>query len=382
MSKKTKIQWCDSTANPIMGCGGCELFPAPSLILSSLDKALCSQSEHWKRGDAKKLFEELIHRAMAKLHRQIGQPLIGHSDALTTTNIYHLREEFAAKLKQQHGAKVAKLSLKAIQQSVTCYAAKLHLNRARSIVNPTRKSNIGYAPTFDRVKRFSGRIEEASRWADLTGTDRPLKPWLSGLPRLTFLSDMGDALSRKRDFKYLHGELAALESAEGLQHLWLWLTKRPGNMKSFANEMGGLPANVCAMTTVTSDSSLRRVDELRAVDARVRGLSIEPLWSPVAEKIDLEGIDWVIVGGESGGRNYVREFDVNWARDLRDRCADAGIAFFMKQIGTLPIEEGTSIRRSGADRHGGDWDFWPNDLKVRELPDYFHTYAQATPATA
>ena len=382
MSDKTKIQWCDSTVNPIMGCGGCELFTAPIPLLLTIDRALQGHVQEWKTGDAKKLFEELIQKAIENPRRQIDQPLDGHCDAVTTTNIYHLRKAFALKLKEQHSSELAKLATQVIQQSVTCYAAKLHLNRGRDITNPARKVNKGYASTFETVTQFAGRMLKTSRLSDLTGRDRPDNPWLDGLPRLIFLSDMGDALSNKDDFDFLNEEFKAVESIKGQQHMWLWLTKRPQNMKSFALQMGGLPDNVCAMTTVTSDETLRRVDELRKVDAKVRGLSIEPLWSPIASKIDLDGIDWVIVGGESGGKDYVRTFDVDWARDLRDRCAVTGTAFFLKQIGSQPICNGLSIKRPGSDVHGGNWDYWPNDLKIREFPSYFHTYAQSILAVA
>ena len=71
-------------------------------------------------------------------------------------------------------------------------------------------------------------------------------------------------------------------------------------MVKFADSIGGLPDNFCAMTTVTSAAPLSRVDGLRDVDCLTRGLSIEPLWSPVANELDLSGIDWFIAGAESG----------------------------------------------------------------------------------
>ena len=63
---------------------------------------------------------------------------------------------------------------------------------------------------------------------------------------------MGDSLSRIKDFPFLKGDLMpAILSENGKRHLWLWLTKRPSNMTKFADEIGGFPANVCAMTTLT-----------------------------------------------------------------------------------------------------------------------------------
>ena len=144
-------------------------------------------------------------------------------------------------------------------------------------------------------------------------------------------------------------------------------------MRLFAEQMGGLPENVCAMTTVTSERTLGRVDELRRIKAAVKGLSVEPLWSPVADKIDLAGIDWVIVGGESGGMDRSEPFPIEWARDLRYRCDEEGVAFFCKQLGRIPTVGGGELKLRHS--HGGDWDEWPADLRVREFPQYFHDYA-------
>jgi protein gp37 len=93
-----------------------------------------------------------------------------------------------------------------------------------------------------------------------------------------------------------------ISTEKGRRHLWLWLTKRTHIMRQFAEEIGGLPGNVCAMTTVTGRDALHRVDELRQTKAACRGLSIVPLWERIPpESFDLTGIDWLILAGESGG---------------------------------------------------------------------------------
>jgi protein gp37 len=97
----------------------------------------------------------------------------------------------------------------------------------------------------------------------------------------------------------------------------------------------------------------------------MRGLSVEPLWGEVT--LDLTGIDWVIVGGESGPS--AEPFAVDWALHLREQCRTAGVAFFLKQLGRRPSFNGEPIRL--ADPHGGDWEAWPQaDWRVRELPDF------------
>jgi protein gp37 len=188
---------------------------------------------------------------------------------------------------------------------------------------------------------------------------------------MIFVSDMGDAMSTKGLFPFLKQEATHLSTDKGRRHLWLWLTKRPHIMRHFAEEIGGLPENVCAMTTVTGPDALHRVDELRQTKAACRGLSIEPLWERIPpEDLDLTGIDWVIVGGESGARDVVEPFHVEWAEELREHCRKAGVAFFVKQLGSKPFMNGKPLVL--ADRHGGNWDEWPRKLRVREFPAYFH----------
>ena len=91
-------------------------------------------------------------------------------------------------------------------------------------------------------------------------------------------------------------------------------------------------------------------DALRAVPAATRFLSLEPLLGPLPS-LDLTGIDWVIAGGESGPGH--RPIDLDWIRDLRDRCAAQGIAFFFKQVG------GATPKAGGRELDGRTWDQMP-----------------------
>lgn len=373
MGINTLIQWCDGTVNPIMGCAGCELFPAPADVLRQIDQALIGAGiESWQPGRARVLVRELIDEAWQALLDGSGEPGPGHTKRMSLTNLYHLRRQLSDRISQQHGRRAGTIVLDAINGRVKCYAARLHLNKAHSIFNPRRQANIGYAPSFEQVTRFEGRMRIAAAWPDLLGTEREGSPWLNGLPRLIFVSDMGDALSRKSDFHFLKPELRDTQGDEGRRHIWLWLTKRPHLMQQFAESIGGLPDNFCAMTTVTSHSTLHRVDELRKVDAAVRGLSLEPLWSGVADQLDLTGIDWVIAGGESGAKATVTPFPIEWAEELAALCRDQGVAFFLKQLGRNPIWNGSELRLTN--EHGGDWDEWDESLRIREFPERFHCY--------
>lgn len=378
MGTKTKIQWCDSTVNPIMGCAGCELFPSPGKVLAAIDAAVMKELPSWKAGEAKRVYQALIKEAL----RSARDPE-RFSPVVTTTHIYHLREAFLAGIREDHSAKAGAAAKRAIAEQITCYAGTLHLYRALSLSNTDKEPKKGYAPVFEKPTQFPGRVAEMTGESDLLGRTDPERPWIDGLPRLVFVSDMGDAFSRKKDFPFLKDEvMQPIRSDEGQRHLWLWLTKRPELMAEFAKEIGGFPENVCAMTTLTGadGESLRRVDALRTVDARVRGLSIEPLWERLPpRKLNLRDIDWVIVGGESGTAiKFSRPFEIEWARELHRHCMDNGVAFFLKQLGRRPQMKGALVKLKHS--HGGDWDEWPETApKVREFPAYFHDYRKGTP---
>lgn len=264
-----------------------------------------------------------------------------------------------------------------IKESITCYAALLHLNKGQNILKENYQGHPGYAPIFESVTEFPGRAEKTAKLKDLLGCTEGRSSWKGGLPRLIFVSDMGDAMSGQGQFPFLKKDLMpAITSDAGKRHLWLWLTKRPYRLADFAEQIGGLPENVCAMTTLTSGNAenLKRLADLKKVKAHMRGLSIEPLWERIdPKKLDLKGIDWVIVGGESGSGKLTRAFEVEWAEELRDLCRKKRVAFFLKQLGRNPTREGKPL--SLKDSHGGDWGEWPDEaLKIREFPKAFHNY--------
>lgn len=93
--------------------------------------------------------------------------------------------------------------------------------------------------------------------------------------------------------------------------------------------------------TVEDQDQIHRIDDLRKVPAKIRFLSIEPLLGPIPN-LNLNGIHWVIVGGESG-ENF-RRMDPTWARNIRDQCAAAGVKFFFKQYsGVYPSSLGHEL---------------------------------------
>jgi protein gp37 len=383
MSEITSIQWADTTVNPIMGCGGCELYPSPRKVLAAIAEAMNSKAPETQTTSeiVKGIYKQLVDEVFLKSEN----PHQAHKQAVNVTNIWHLRERFEGKIREKHGTEVADAARDAIRTAITCYAGILHLNKGANILDregirpgkdKPREVKIGYAPIFEAVTQFKGRSAKTAELSDLLGMANPLTPWKARLPRMIFVSDMGDALSTMADFSFLKKDLMpAIGSEDGKRHLWLWLTKRPETMVKFAEEIGGFPPNVCAMTTLTGpdEVSLQRLADLKKVRADIRGLSIEPLWNRIPPSdLNLDGIDWLILGGESGSGDLTRPFALEWAEELREHCRAHGVAFFLKQLGRNPSRNGEIFKLR--DKHGGEWEEWDESLRIREFPKAFHDY--------
>lgn len=266
----------------------------------------------------------------------------------------------------------------------TCYAGLQH----------EKRRGAGWARHFLEPEMFAGRVADAMKFGDLRGKARPDKPWLDGYPRLIFVSDMGDALSRRIPFDFLWHEIfdPAARPA-GQRHVLMWLTKRASRMAEFdrwvaewhPDEQLWWPRNVWAMTTVTGPGTEARVDSLRRVghEGTTRLISFEPLlgepeWDRcLAPRAGEGAIHGAIFGGESGDAGIVTAMDVEIIRRGIAACRRHGVAPFVKQLGRLPIAEvridGRLVRSQVElqDSHGGDWVEWINtleDLRVRELP--------------
>ena len=347
MSKNTKIQWCDGTVNPVMACQGCELWPT----IGKLNQVI------------EGVFEAPSAATLSKITHLLKDRL--------PTDVYHDRNHIACMISAMEtttdSPKIRKAIESAIAKEFTCYAGILNLRHGDDDTQPHKRTNSGYAKKFEIPTLFPGRVAVAASWSDLTGTLRPEKPWMNGLPRMIFISDMGDALSKTVPFDYLHREIIQnVSSKNGSRHLWLWLTKRPRRMAEFSRwllQQGETwPDNLVAMTSVTSSKTVGRVNELLKVECRWRGLSVEPLSTPVT--LPLKGIDWCIVGGASGF--YAQPFDIAWAADIVGQCRTAGTAPFVKQLGSNPVHNSTPVPLN--DGHGGDWSEWPEALRIREFP--------------
>lgn len=217
----------------------------------------------------------------------------------------------------------------------SCYAGVLH--------DRYGGSSSGYAPKFEQVTLFPGRMAEAANWGPPTEKECAEKPWLPKDRRVIFISDMSDALSQAVPFSYLQDEIIKnVTSEKGKRHIWLWLTKRPKRMVDFANTIGEWPENLWPGTSVTNQLTLdQRVIHLLKINAKIRFLSAEPLLeeidlggflsrkSPIEGFPNILGSDWIIVGAESGSNRRVPESDA--IESVVRQCVSAQIPIFVKQ---------------------------------------------------
>lgn len=150
-------------------------------------------------------------------------------------------------------------------------------------------------------------------------------------PRTIFVNSMSDLFHKDVPSEFIGEVFQVMRDAHW--HRFQVLTKRADRM---AAESLRWPRNVWAGVSVESSDHLDRVDRLREVDALTRFLSCEPLLGSLSN-LNVSDIDWVIVGGESGPG--ARPMHVDWARDIRDKCAAAGVPFFFKQWGGVRKKE-------------------------------------------
>jgi hypothetical protein len=152
--------------------------------------------------------------------------------------------------------------------------------------------------------------------------------------------------------------------ANGSEHVFRGRARR---LRRLAPQLDW-PSNVWMGVSVENEDAgvLSRVDELRRVPAAVRFLSCEPLLADLPNLV-LDGISWVIVGGESGGG--ARPMQIRWAESLVESSKVAGAAVHVKQLGSVWARR--TRRQTGApvDPKGGDWEFWPSHLRIREFPE-------------
>ncbi|HET8662038.1 MAG TPA: phage Gp37/Gp68 family protein [Micromonosporaceae bacterium] len=164
---------------------------------------------------------------------------------------------------------------------------------------------------------------------------------------LVFVNSMSDLFHARVPLGFVREVFSVMAGTP--QHTYQVLTKRSARLRKVADRLDW-PANLWMGVSVEDAATLFRIDDLRTVPAAVRFVSCEPLLGPL-DTIDLDGIGWVIVGGESGPRH--RRMEPAWAAALRDRCLAAQVPFFFKQWG------GRTPKQGGRLLDGRSWDQMP-----------------------
>jgi protein gp37 len=174
--------------------------------------------------------------------------------------------------------------------------------------------------------------------------EEPLK-WKS--PRRIFVNSMSDLFHEDVPEDFIRRVFDIMVAAHW--HTFQILTKRAERLSELAPRLPW-SENVWQGVSVESERYLPRIDYLRRVDAAVRFLSLEPLLGPLSS-LPLDGISWVIVGGESGVKH--RPIEPHWVREIRDQCIRKDVAFFFKQWG------GRTPKARGRDLDGKEWNQMP-----------------------
>jgi len=211
------------------------------------------------------------------------------------------------------------------------------------------------------AERMAARLQAMgqpnyARGFELTLHEQTLKVPLGWrTPRTIFVNSMSDLFHKDVPEEFIRRVFDVIQRANW--HQFQMLTKRAERLASLAPSLPW-PDHLWMGVSVESEKYLPRIDHLREVPARVRFLSLEPLLGPLPS-VDLRGIHWVIVGGESGPG--ARPMDPAWVRDLRDQCVTAKVPFFFKQWG------GVVKKKTGRTLDGRTWDELPQ-MPRRQAP--------------
>lgn len=171
-------------------------------------------------------------------------------------------------------------------------------------------------------------------------------------PRVVFVNSMSDLFHKDVPIEFIQKVFRVMK--DNPQHVFQVLTKRADVLRYYDSE-GWLDwsHNIWMGVSVENEKVTNRIDLLRQTNARVKFLSCEPLIGPLPN-MNLKGMDWVIVGGESGRKP--RPMNEEWVTDIKDQCQKADVAFFFKQWG------GTNKKKMGRELEGRTWDEVPEKI--------------------
>ncbi|MCB0543574.1 MAG: phage Gp37/Gp68 family protein [Saprospiraceae bacterium] len=221
-----------------------------------------------------------------------------------------------------------------------------------------------YAEAFTKRLQAMG-LEKYQNGFDLTihpdELDKPRK-WK---PAVIFVNSMSDLFHEKVPLEFIQSVFKVMNECP--QHHFQVLTKRAELAAAYSPYLNWTP-NIWLGVSVEDERVVGRIDYLRRTGAFVKFLSLEPLIGPLP-RLNLEGMDWVIVGGESGRKP--RPMQPEWVKDILEQCKSANVAFFFKQWG------GRNKKASGRELNGQTYDEYPakvhnafnhrtNNIKIKQ----------------
>lgn len=216
---------------------------------------------------------------------------------------------------------------------------------------------------FCYAERMARRLQAMGAANYRNGFRLTLQPRMLNLPltwakpRLIFVNSMSDLFHDRVPLEYIQRVFDVMQRASW--HTFQVLTKRSRRLADLSAKLDW-PSNVWMGVSVENQDYISRIDDLRETGAAVRFLSLEPLLGPLPD-LNLDGIHWVIVGGESGPG--ARAMEETWVTEIRDQCLSSNVPFFFKQWG------GFNKKRAGRVLQGQTWDELPatNSSRAAEL---------------
>lgn len=206
------------------------------------------------------------------------------------------------------------------------------------------------------AERMAKRLQAMGQANYINGFKLTLHEHMLDIPlhwkksKMIFVNSMSDLFQDEVPLSFVRAVFAVMRQAS--QHQFQVLTKRSHRLLELSKKLEWAP-NIWMGVSVENRKYAVRIDHLRETDARIKFLSLEPLLGPLPN-LNLSGIDWVIVGGESGSK--ARIMDPEWVRDIRDQCREARVAFFFKQWG------GARKSWTGRQLDGRTWNEYPDSL--------------------
>jgi protein gp37 len=203
------------------------------------------------------------------------------------------------------------------------------------------------------AERLAKRLQAMGQANYRNGFEVTLQPKMLELPlhwktpKRIFVNSMSDLFHDKVPTEYIKRVFDVMRRADW--HQYQVLTKRSERVRKLSPELHWAP-QIWMGVSVENEKYVSRIDDLRKTGAHVKFLSLEPLLGPL-KRLNLKGIDWAIVGGESGPG--ARPIDPAWVTNLRDQCLRAGVPFFFKQWG------GVRKSTTGRTLEGRTWDQMP-----------------------